>query len=292
MNIEDFKLRLEFLKENFEYQDFFEKFLQAEKELKGTGVWPGLGFALFGLHGFRYYSSHNIFRYEEILDMINPEKDTNDIPEKYIKLLPRLFYEPAVSLIEPKGTKNSHLIDDVTMGGCLEVYRHGQSLEIWERMYKVDLRKKRQQIKKEFESYLDRALKNYPEDNTRQRAEGWKQLEVWRLRKEKIDFPEIAKTLNCKIDTAKKRFYRACERSQGKPYDPEILQSLWVVKKSNLQQPCDVCPKRNTCTSLCPEMLKYVEQDHAKQTERILSDLVPNGTSMEDFRDYLTSKNS
>jgi hypothetical protein len=81
---------------------------------------------------------------------------------------------------------------------------------------------------------------NWEVDNERYRKESWKQLEVWKLRKQQVqkqkkDFREIASHLSESPDNIKKLFYRAYERIYGIKYDSEqFLNFAKLVKKSDL----------------------------------------------------------
>lgn len=286
--IEEAKLRLALLKENFEYQGYFTQFLEWDKKsLKG--VWPGLGFNKFGLIGLRYYIHHPLYKYDKIMDLINPQKDSNMFPEKYKNLLPKLFYDPAVSLIEIGETK----IDSVAEGVFMPVrvvFKKG--LKPYERLYKVDLSKKKVQIMKEFKRYIDGALsedneKDWIPYKKRNRKETWVHLNVWSLRKQRKSFSEISDSLCITIDAAKKSFYRAYELTQGKRYDPEFLRKeIWCVKKTDIKKTCDNCLVRATCDTLCPDVLRYVDQDNTPLRENYLSE------DSDSLRDYLIQKHS
>jgi len=62
--------------------------------------------------------------------------------------------------------------------------------------------------------------------------------------------------------------------TQGKKYNPaKMKEAINRVRKSDLKLTCDNCDKRKTCNVLCPEMLRYVNQDAVSRRERCLSDL-------------------
>lgn len=287
--IEETKIRLAVLKENFEYQDFFDQFMKWIKNA-GKGVWPGLGFNKYGLFGLRYLIVSPAYKRDQVYELINPRTEIESFPEKMLRnILPRLFYEPAVKLIEVKGKKN---FDFNELGAGIPMWVIDEKgLKSSERIYIVDLRKKKTEIMAEFEGYLDRAfLKDTKKDwmpyKKRNRKETWRHLQIWRLRKQRKDFPEISRCLGITVDAAKKSFYRAYELTQGKRYDPEALRKeIWCVKINEIKITCDTCPKRKGCDVLCPDILRYVDQDQASLREKILSD------DSDSHRDYLIQKN-
>jgi len=264
-DLEEAKIRLEILKENFEYQDFFKKFVSwyDQNKLIEIFVWPVLGFKKFGLKRLRYYIGHPFFKTSDIIDLLNPEKDT----DKYFKkpvcdVLPKLFYDNAVSLVE-HGKKS---VNEVPYPGSIIPFRTIEKLNPSERLYKIDLSKTRKQIETEFKKYIDAIFTsgNLEEDRQRQRKETSIQLEVWKMRRQKIDFREISKSLKISIDTAKNSFYRAYELTQGKKYDKDHFKKLMRVKKSDMNNLCEICQQRKGCKVLCPDALRFANQDYVK----------------------------
>lgn len=277
--VEQLKLRLTLLKENFEYQDFFHQFIEWEKN-KFPGVWPGSRFNEFGLFGLRFLKGlpPSLSLYEKALDLINPQNELNSFPEDLInKILPRAFHDPAISFIELKGSDPKIIIHfngsrTIPIDAIIRI-----GLKPWEKIFKVDLSKKKSQILKEFEQYLDWCYSNNREiqilNSKRDRKETWMHLEVWKLRKKRKSFSQISKTLNITQDAAKKSFYRAYELTQGKKYDPEILKKeIWIVKKTEIKQLCNSCLKKKECETLCPNALRHANQDKIKLREKLLSD--------------------
>ena len=293
------KLKLALIKENFAYREFFKQFKEYELQSE-PGVWPGLGFNNFGLVGLRYFVGHP--QYFEIRDLCDPLKDINAFPEKLIKsVLPRLFYQNAVNSLEVKGQPAEVNFEGYRSQPIENIARKG--LNLYERIYKIDLRKKKSQILKELERYLDGAYSRKEESETfddkdklyyswiaekqRYREEGWNHLEVWKLRKQKKSFPVIAEILKISEDAAKKAFYRAYELTQKKRYDPQALRrEIWLIRKEEIKRTCDACPERQTCITLCPDVLEFVNQDVLENsTEHLLVN------DSDTFKDYLFSKN-
>ena len=276
--IEEAKLRLALLKENFEYQDFFRRFLEMDKKRnKSNSAWPGLDFNKFGLKSLRHYISHPFYKYDKIIDLINPQKNSKIIPGEFAdRILSRLFHDPAIVLVEVKGTEHRGLETFSSMP-IAAINRTG--LKPWERIYKVNLTKKKSLIKKEFESYIEQACSKNAEKSgwapyeKRNRKEVWIHLDVWKLRKKRKSFSEISKELDITIDAAKKSFYRAYELTQDKKYNPAALRTeVWRVKKDEIKQTCADCPQRKNCADLCPDVLRYIDQDTRALQEKNLSD--------------------
>lgn len=276
--IDELKLRLELLKENFEYQDFFKKFVEMEKAAP-KGNWPGLRFNDFGLTGIRFYIAHPFYKREKIMALVNPATNIAEMPQKYINLLPRLFYEPSVSAVDIGSFSPAEMPDG---GRCVS----GKEIRLKssERLFKVDLSQNRMKIEKDFRDYIKATLSANEgmEDGSRKRAEGWRHLKVWRMRIEKKRFAEIARALSSPSDkftedAAKQSFYRAAELTQRKKYDPKILKR--EIVKDDLKKTCNTCSLRKTCKTICPDVLRYIEQDNAKLIEKELDD--PSGAKAD-----------
>lgn len=273
---EEAKIRLAFLKENFEYQKYFSQFLESDKQSPKSG-WPGLGFNKFGLTGLRYCIHHPAFKYEDIIDLVSPQNNVDALSDKLVTaILPRLFYEPAVERIEVGKVSVSGELPD---GGCSRPIQriNERGLKPWERLYKVDLTRGKTQILKEYKEYIESAIAHNKKESDwelykkRNRDEAWTHLEVWKLRKEKKSFSEIARALQITTEAAKKSFYRACEMTQGKRYKPEMLKrEIWHIKKEDMKITCNICPQRNNCKTLCPDVLRYIDQDYITQHDNFL----------------------
>jgi hypothetical protein len=325
-------LNLTILKENFEYLTFFEKFKEMNSESFILEVrldsdesfddcleriWSlakkGLPFLKDLLSPFGINAS--ILEvllalgmpFSEVLSLFDPKKDLTDVSSQHLlEHLPNLFYSPGMFQIvfEKDTAEHFNIIE----------YKSPQTilpkLRPYERLIKVDLRKKKKDLEMEFKEFLEYAYKHkehadsikrdephtnspfldryrtWEMDKGRYRDEAWTQLEVWHLRKQRKLFAEIAKELTLTEDTAKKSFYRAYELTQGKPYDPEMLRKeIWIVRKSELQKICENCPDRDTCTILCPEALAYVDQDIVNSSREKLLD-----EDTDSLKDFLTHK--
>ena len=300
--VEEAKLRLALLKENFEYRDFFSQFLDWDKRRKDTGVWPGLGFDKFGLTGLRRLIHHPSYSYDKIIELINPQVETCTTPDALTKrILPRLFYEHAVEVIEMMGTEFLEIEhgrirpisailhvgrkpDSQKLSALFEagfkpfwekMYKIKSRLKPWERIYKVDLTKKKSQILEEFKTYLEAALENSGNSDwapykKRQREEAWIHLAIWKLRRQRKHFSEIATELDVTIDAAKKSFYRAYELTQGRRYDRERFKGSQEVRKTDIKRICDTCPQRESCNDLCPDIIRFIDQDEIEWAKKAI----------------------
>jgi hypothetical protein len=271
-DVENARLRLALLKENFEYQTFFLDFMKWTKKNANSEFWPGLAFKRI-FHISLFPGSP---QYKNILKAIDPfEKNSPNI-DSY---LPNLFRDPAVTLIDTSKNPIEGL-QNKPLRSFLDQEKP------WNRLYAIDLRKPKAQIKAEFEAFLEWAFDEKTNENhdlsydeweiftARKRDEAWRHLEIWKLRKKKTPFFDIARQLNISIDVAKKSFARAYELTQEKKYDPVLYRrEAWSIKFEALEKnPCAVCPNRATCTELCPEMLGFVNQDQCTLKEKLLED--------------------
>jgi len=252
-------LRLALLKENFEYRAFYKKFIKSIEG--GDFSFPAYRFEEFGLPGVRYTVAGP--SHDETLKLLDPLNDNKleEVREKY--LLQKIFYSHAVMQL-----KVNH---ELPFEGMAERELHTlKKVKPYEKFYSVDLRKKKKQILREFEEFLNNSyrfrdylsIETWAPDNSRLRKEAWNHLEVWKLRKKRTPFSKIAEILKLTEDNAKKSFYRAYELTQCRKYDPEILRKeIWLVKQEELKKTCATCPDRDTCRVLCPEVLAFVDQD-------------------------------
>ena len=145
------------------------------------------------------------------------------------------------------------------------------------------VKKKKTQIMKEVSEYLDRAYmtrtaeSNWTPDESRQREEAWRHLAVWKLRRQRKSFPEIAKDRKITKDAAKKSFYRAFELICGNKFDPVLFRrDYWEIRQADIGKQCKTCPNQpdngGDCNELCPDMLVYVNQDDRYQREKLGED--------------------
>ncbi len=231
----------------------------------------------------------------EILKLLYPGRDLDDLHPLIAKGLPLLFYSPGV---EEFGLAHGMVVYEGNL--CYRRYKPEISgdVERYERILKVDLRKSQTQLAQEFKSLLEHereylivgkrleptmekvldsekslnsgGLFNWDIDNTRQWNETWEQLKIWDLRRKKEivrrrgdgpaftirrTFRRISSELKLTEDLVKKRFYRAYEITQGRKCDIEKNRELWIMRKCELENECGTCEIRDTCTDPCPDIL-------------------------------------
>jgi hypothetical protein len=213
----------------------------------------------------------------EILDPATKELPA-DLPFYFYDDLPGVSHKPTKTPME---------------GGNIDT----TYLKPSERLLRVDLSKRKTVLMAEFEAFLDRVgnyrkaetlpdqwrdnYKTWEPDRSRERAEAWHQLKVWRMRKERIPFIEIARGLKITEDAAKKAFYKAYERTQGRAYEPDrYRQDGQKLNTWDMTKTCQTCPDRRTCSELCPEILRFADQGTMKNTKEFIGgekDLLENG---------------
>jgi hypothetical protein len=225
------------------------------------------------LRNFRILPSSYAARpIEEWASFFDPLKDARTAPaEVRGYILPYLFYWPVVrevvSIIPPE--------EVVTVlkgkGECPRIVESAECAP-FERLYKINLRGKPAQILREFKAALasvyahrginPAAYKEWKQDRSRKREEAWQHLKVWKMRRERKGFIEIARTLEIKTSAAKMSFYKAFEMIEERKYNrDDFRRSYWEIRKEELKRTCATCPDRNNCTILCPDVLTFINQD-------------------------------
>ena len=111
---------------------------------------------------------------------------------------------------------------------------------------------------------------NLPSKKGRYRKEHIGAIMVWKGRKLRKPFKQIAKEENIKEPACKKRFYKAYELVYDKKYDPAYYEKP-QVKKEYLKKTCNSCKERPTCKDPCPDIIAFVEQDTKNYQREILS---------------------
>ena len=318
---EEWRLRLALMKESTGYRDFWDdrgaKALQAHKHIQDFyarhgctgGMSEEVTNAFFSeceeaLHALAMFNGPlreqfgidiggyvPNFRRDEWFNRLNPYR-LND------QTIVRFYYPlPAISQVE------GGPIEEIP---CEHHFRtpfssiERNKLKPSERLLRVDLSRKRSELLQEFNLFLDlveahRTGGDVPEtwklnyatwepNNSRFFKEAWQALEVWRLRRKRKTYSEIARTLYKRPDyknglqTAKMAFRRAYELIEGKPYRPEAFKRENLpVSTSELGKTCLNCSIKNTCTELCPDMLRYVNQDIVSQRELTVDSRDPYG---------------
>jgi hypothetical protein len=258
---ESAKLKLALLKENFNFERFYE-----ELENDPYSVCPELrrtdegeesfrdricdieaeNGLLFGGHGETFGVNERFLleaqlvgvSVSELLTLLNPMKDPIDVSSrKVLQMLPILFLQ--------RGVQELYRVEKLARWGE-QTDKGWSKLGPHERLLLIDLRKRKQQLIEEFQNFINkevslqkaaRATRDkwqgmpfsyllWEPYNSRQRKETWKQLEVWKLRKQDKTFKDVARELNITEDTARKSFYAGWFKTQGYAYDRERFREI------------------------------------------------------------------
>ena len=274
LDIDKSKLKLAFLKENLDYQKKFEEVINCPLDKKIRLFFDNI-VEKFGLNKNFLREAYSFkISPTEVLALLNPFKNYREVTsKKLVNMLPNLFVRPAIIELF-KAQKLARFGEPVT--------KTWDILEPYERLLKIDLRKRKSELLNEFQNYIEHesgiqeaAKQVWPKnlqlsyllwepENERQRKEAWIQLEVWKLRKQYKCYPEIAMLLNLKKDTAKKSFYKAHERIYGKPYSKSTFKD---IVRQHLGQQIKTEPNEGKKIKLFEDRLKL---DEKKQTEKIM----------------------
>jgi len=261
MKWDELKLRLECLKRNFRYREDYpklKKFMDLSSgvhDIDKTVMTPR-DFALkYGFNDPPF--SQKIQEVFAVLDPYSEPPEESDILYNILRSEPVIPWDRKETPAHPKR------------------YGWRKELEPYQRLFMVDLRARKKDIIADFEKRLTEIYQadQWKEDRSRYRKEAWTALSVWDLRKQRHSFRDIGLKIHISTDTAKHSFYRAYELTQIKRYEPELLKrEAWVIQKEELKRTCDTCPLRDTCDTLCPDILAITDQDQAKQQEKLFDD--------------------
>jgi hypothetical protein len=264
---DDTLLRLAILKERADYRKYFtverrkaveSAYSKIEKgNAKGPGYIPDekTSDTLADFQGelrFRFGirdslpTRHNHPPLGQALDLLDPRADAREIPEAVRRsVLPHLFYTPGIREVIPASVQ-------ARRGRGEAPWRTtSPDCEPYERLWKIDLRKKPSQLLREFKGALAAvdghremdpgAYAGWTQDRTRKRAEAWTHLKVWQLRRRipKPSFAEIGKELRITEEAAKKSLLRAGELIYGRPFTRKVWEEM-----------------REEYSELCPEMFE------------------------------------
>jgi hypothetical protein len=299
-------LKLEILKENFEYREFYHYFKNAPELFLSMSQIPEcdnppkrsptplftpattqLKSTDLQYHFERFNLNHNVqiilwylnWPLSELVALFDPANELDSVGNDDLKAaLPLFFSPPGIKHYMPGQVHRffydppKPFSDKISQWTRLEPYQH---------LFVVDLRKAKEQLKLEFAKLLNlerlrhslyfqkQPIYEFDETYTkwepdgRERLEAKQQLQVWKLRRLRNGFKQIAEKLELSEDTAKKNFYRAYELIQGKKYEPEKLKrEVWEHKIKDLKRTCESCPDRLRCRELCPDAMAYAEQDY------------------------------
>jgi len=267
--LEENRLRLALLKENFAYRDLHD----AVKKMPAAEGKKKLRHALKNSYGIRVslFKEHP----EAMTALLDPYKEIDDVPEKArAKIIPMLFNIPAVRLVAFT-KENVEEFDAITIPVQPQQYDALASAGYWkmfqvfspgrmrpeERLLKIDLSQGRKKVEKDFGNFLDALTKD--EKRRRFRDEAWTQLKVWKLYRLHRSMPKVAREVGLKLSAAYASYRRAVELIQGKTHEVEMSKRE-TKKKVTLEEVgglCKDCPKSATCKVLCPDKLRYIDQD-------------------------------
>lgn len=293
--VDSSKLKLEFLKENHEYQQKFEE-LRDYPFSKKIPIFFDFIVNKFGLNKkFLQKAQSFKFSFTEIDALLEPIKEPNKaFSRKLINMLPILFTQDGIEELFK-----------IRKLARWEEYknRDWNYLNPSERILKIDLRKRKSELIKELRNYIERELSLqkaakqvweidqplsyllWEPENERQRKEAWSQLKVWKLRKQYINFNQIAIKLKIKKDTAKKRFYKAYERIYRKPFDKSkfkdvVLQNL----EQHIKTGSDSVEKQKSTIYTLLELEETGQKEKLLHDERDLSTDETSGALFEEDR--------
>jgi hypothetical protein len=220
------------------------------------------------------------------LNLLDP-KNKDLTPEWAARLF--VYREPAILQVLPGQAHPKEGSGFIVAEDLLENVE--MTLKPSQRVLVVDLSRKKKDIKNDLKAFLKKSddnrahadelfndswADNYAQwrpDTCRDRAEAWDQLKVWRMRKERIPFSEIARAMGITQDAAKKTFYRAYELTQGRPYEPDrYRKDGQKINTWDLTKVCQTCPDKKKCNEigeLCPEIMRFADQDYVGSKEMI-----------------------
>lgn len=274
--MENTLLRIAILKENFDFRNYFPKF--KSRELSRTLTtwqvedWSFEKIESWGLVGLKNFVGMPF--YAELLDALDPE--ISALPDPQIsKFFPLLFARSAPVLplyFDARATR--------TAPYKLVLAASPVTLEAHERAIVINV------ADSSFDDILD-SFKNWLRKEkrslSRQRSETHRHLAIWKMRRQRIPYSQIASLQKISIDAVKKSFRRAWALTQGRSYDPE---SFARAVNLGVTRQCDTCTDRPTCRELCPDMAKQLAAIEGKSREKYLSQ------DNDDKKDFLFMQNS
>jgi len=280
IDVEEAGLRLAFLKENFEYRALWDEYkaLRTSRsrtllEMRTflTRLKREFGIQTASIPLLRFQMSPKVL-IGHVLDLLDPQEGRKVVPKDIREaVLPTLFSFPhIVQLVRSPDHFDKDKGDPSFEQKNTIVVRSFERLDgavrPFERILLIDVRAKKAQLKKEFNALLD----HLPLDYSRSRKESEQHLLVWKTRRKRKSFAEIARELKITEEAAKKSYYRAYEITQGRTYEPERLRRdvrLW--RKSELEKTCDTCKNRERCDTPCPDILGFLDQDFVPRRELV-----------------------
>jgi len=272
---QEIRLHLECLKRNFHYITDFPKLAAYLEALTEAGASNKVLSWDQAPPGEDQYIDHSAFaaRYtlnpavlvamtiEDVNRFLKPE---TVIPEEFLPLLAALIgKKPVEQWIHDQNALlwgcNSLLNSESRnspFSTVLEI--HGMTIRsgpgVWQRELRenqrlilIDLNFSEKTILSAVKTYLDKIFSNgeWQEKRSRVRKEAWQALQVWDLRESKMSFKTIGATLGITRAAALKRFYRAYELTQRRPFTAETRKTY--EDEPVAQSPCEACDDRASC---------------------------------------------
>lgn len=127
----------------------------------------------------------------------------------------------------------------------------------------INLDASRTDLRESFEKFLKTRIreKTLKGDEKKNFGAHKADLIVWDLRAQRKTFPQIQNITGINKDTAKKKFYRGYELIYGKKYNVADYERPPIRKKYQ-KNVCHTCDQRDTCKTLCPDVIAFVNQDN------------------------------
>jgi hypothetical protein len=270
--IEVAKIRLELLKENFEFRRLF-KAHQADPPTLLAKLFERFDDLGCAFHDSAFDSAVQVeIAHPDLVNLLDPDKNLSGIPENLVAMLPwLLFYR----------------------GGIKHVRRQIKDLKPWQRAFVIDIRMRKADLLRQFEAFLDMEMTTkkaahrlvnlglpfegyllWDADNSRWRDEVQDCLKVWKLRKQGKSYQQIADALGIDKPTAKDRFYAAYKYTQGRPYDPHLYKNHLERQIAKANSPCNGCQDRGTCKESCPALELFVDRPYPQKELLLRPDLL------------------
>jgi len=277
---EDALLKLECLKEREDYRAYYAENIGKVKAADSRRRFHEEMLRRFGI----LPSSYAGRPFEEWASFFDPLTDARKAPAEVRRyILPYLFYWPGVREVVSLTPPDSAVTVIKGKGECPRIVESAEC-EPYERLYKVDLRKKPAQLLKEFKAELasvdasrginPKAYTAWKQDRSRKREVTRRDLDIYRLWRDKETFPAIAEKLGIEsAEKVKQAFYSIFQQIHGRPYDMKTDRS--ELRKAPLMMDglCPTCPKLNSCERECAALkrhlrkhTKYFREDYSEET--------------------------
>jgi hypothetical protein len=217
---------------------------------------------------------------EEVKAILDPCKRTEEIPKKIWWVVSRMFFTHGIVTIS-KFTSWDSLPGD---GWSNEYLLPGEELKIdpHERVIRIDLRKPKSQLMQEFELFLLGKKTNV----SRVRKNTWRNLEIYRLWRDKETFTAIAGKLGIEsVEKVKQAFYGIFKQIHGRPYDKKTDRSEGREAPTGSEGLCPTCPDLGSCEGTCDALEEHLQKHTGYQREKFSDDVFPDSDPIpEEYR--------